>query len=274
MEKINLDMNNCTTKISMWNINGFVNNFEKLEYFINEEKPDILCLNEIKNHDQSKIDKITSDKYKDYNKYYNLSLIKYPGGYSGVSVWSKYKPNNVYYGMNNFIENNKHDNEGRLITLEFDKYYLVCVYVPNSGRDLKRLDYRTKEWDVDFNIFINKLLSLKYVIISGDMNTVHKDIDIHNPKTKTKRAGVTVEEKNNFDKLLDLGLIDIQRYLNPKTPIYTWWYGKCKSLNKGWRLDYFLMSKNIIKNVINTNIHDTFVEDDHCPISLTFNEIQ
>ena len=164
------------------------------------------------------------------------------------------------------------DNEGRVITLEFDDFYLTHVYTPNSGAALARLNYRVKTWDVEFRKFVKKLNTKKPVIVCGDLNCAHQEIDIHSPKTNLKSAGFTIEERNNFDKLLDEAkLIDTFRYLYPDKILYSYWdyRSNARIKNKGWRIDYFLVSKKIINKVKKSSILTDVLGSDHAPVKLS-----
>ena len=188
-------------------------------------------------------------------------------GYSGILVYSKIEPLNVTFGMG--IE--EHDHEGRMITLEYDDFYLVSVYVPNVKRDLSRLDY-CMIWEDEFKDYVKKLEKKKPVIICGDMNVAHEEIDIKNAKANRGNAGFTDEERDKMTKLLDSGFIDTYRYYNPDSEEYTWWsyIGKAREKNIGWRIDYFLVSKDIIKKIKNTMIYTDIMGSDHCPIGIEY----
>jgi len=247
-------------KIISWNVNG-IRSLIKTEYINNlliEEDPDILCFNETKLSDE--LDNNIFDNYQ--YKYFNISKKK---GYSGTIIYSKNKPINTFIGLYDI------DNEGRVITLEFKKFYLVNVYTPNSGVGLNRLNWRINIWDVNFINYIEKLQIDKPVIICGDLNVAHTEIDLKNPKTNLHSAGFTLEERNSFNKLLEnCFLIDTFRYLNPTKIEYSYWSYMNKSRNKniGWRIDYFLVSNKIIKKVIKSIILTNILGSDHAPIKL------
>ena len=188
-------------------------------------------------------------------------------GYSGILVYSKIEPLNVTFGMG--IE--EHDHEGRMITLEYDDFYLVSVYVPNVKRDLSRLDYRMI-WEDEFKDYVKKLEKKKPVIICGDMNVAHEEIDIKNAKANRGNAGFTDEERDKMTKLLDSGFIDTYRYYNPDKEVYTWWsyLGHAREKNIGWRIDYFLVSRDIINKIKNTMIYTDIMGSDHCPIGIEY----
>ena len=217
-------------KLISWNVNGLRAVLGKgfLDFF-DSEKPDILCLQEIKLSERQ-----LDLELEGYEAYYNYAEKK---GYSGTAIYTKIKPINVTYGIG--IE--KHDNEGRVITLEFDKCYLVNVYTPNSQRELVRLSYRM-EWEDDFRAYLISLDKIKPVILCGDLNVAHKEIDLKNPKTNRRNAGFTDEERSKFTELLEAGFIDTFRHFYPdKTGAYTWWsyMFKARHNNAGWRIDYF-----------------------------------
>lgn len=247
-------------KIISWNVAGFRAVLKKgFEKFFNRIDADIFCINE---------SKVNLDQFdfspKGYNMYLNPAKRK---GYSGILVYSKIVPLKVTYGMG--IE--EHDGEGRMITLEYNDFYLVSVYVPNVKRDLSRLDYRMV-WEDDFRKYVKKLEKKKPVIICGDMNVAHEEIDIKNAKANKGNAGFTDEEREKMTLLLDKGFIDVYRYYNPDKEMYTWWsyMGKAREKDIGWRIDYFLVSKSIIKKVKNPMIYTDIMGSDHCPIGIDY----
>ena len=247
-------------KIISWNVAGFRAVLKKgFEKFFNRIDADIFCINE---------SKVNLDQFdfspKGYNMYLNPAKRK---GYSGILVYSKIDPLKVTYGMG--IE--EHDEEGRMITLEYNDFYLVSVYVPNVKRDLSRLDYRMV-WEDDFRKYVKKLEKKKPVIICGDMNVAHEEIDIKNAKANRGNAGFTDEEREKMTMLLDKGFIDVYRYYNPDKEMYTWWsyMGKAREKDIGWRIDYFLVSKSIIKKVKNPMIYTDIMGSDHCPIGIDY----
>ena len=186
-------------------------------------------------------------------------------GYSGTLVFTKIDPINVSYGMG--IE--EHDKEGRIITLEYDKFYLVTVYTPNAKNDLSRLEYRMK-WEDDFKSYLKMLELTKPVVVCGDLNVAHNEIDIKNAKSNRGSAGFTDEERDKFSKLLEAGFIDTFRYLYPEKIKYSWWsyMGHARENNTGWRIDYFVVSNNFIDKVNDSIIHDHILGSDHCPIEI------
>ena len=226
--------------------------------FFDSVDADIFCLQEIKLSEGQ----IEWNK-ENYYSYWNYAEKK---GYSGTAVFSKVKPLSVKYG----IGIDEHDHEGRVITLEFENFYMVTVYTPNSQRELTRLEYRMK-WEDDFRNFLNDLRKTKPVVVTGDMNVAHKEIDLKNPKTNRKNAGFTDEERQKMTELLDSGFIDTFRYFYPDVEQkYSWWsyMFKSREKNAGWRIDYFLASKELEDRLISAEIHDKVLGSDHCPIEL------
>lgn len=246
-------------KFISWNVNGIRACVTKgfLEFF-KEVDADIFCLQETK----LQAGQIDLD-LPGYYDYWNYAQKK---GYSGTAIFTKKKPINVTYGIN--IE--EHDNEGRVITLEFEDLYFITVYTPNSQSELKRLDYRMK-WEDDFKNYLTKLDKIKPVIVCGDLNVAHKEIDLKNPKTNRKNAGFTDEERNKLTTLLDSGFIDTYRYFNPdKEGIYSWWSYRfnARKNNSGWRIDYFLASEKLKDRLVSADIHTEVLGSDHCPVEL------
>ena len=258
-------------KIIAWNINGIRSSIKTNDFydFINNENPDIFCLGETKISCpfldvQNEIKNNLKHKYFDY-----WSPCKVRKGYSGTAIFSKQEPISVINGMK--INDTEYDDEGRVITCEFPKFYLLHVYTPNSGELLKRLDYRVNTWDKMFIKYILKLKEHKKVIVCGDLNVAHKEIDLKNPKTNLKSAGFTIEERNSFDTLLEkTKLIDSFRYYHPEEIKYSYWTYKfnARKKNTGWRIDYFLVSEKLIKKVIKSDILIDIMGSDHAPIIL------
>lgn len=246
-------------KLVSWNVNGLRACINKgfLDYF-KEVNADVFCIQETKVQEgQVELD------LKGYHQYWNYAKKK---GYSGTAVFTRYKPLSVKYGIG--IE--EHDNEGRVITLEFEDFYLVNCYTPNSQRELARLDYRMK-WQDDFKGFLKELDSKKPVILCGDLNVAHKEIDIKNPDANRRNAGFTDEEREKMTELLDDGFIDTFRYFYPdKEEAYTWWsyMRKSRERNIGWRIDYFIVSERFKDRLKNAEIHDHIMGSDHCPVVL------
>ena len=264
-----------TIKIIHWNVNGFRPLLKKdeLDKLIKEENPDFICINETKiDYDVIKsmnLSKLFENKHK-YKSYWNCSIEK--KGYAGTAILTKYSPISVSYGMN--IK--KHDKEGRMITLEYDKFYLVACYTPNAGEGLKRVDYRVKEWDKDFFEYINGLKNKKDVIFTGDLNVARENIDIFDPKGKEKLPGFSKMEKESFNNFLNQGFVDTFRDLHPKEQKYSFFSKrtKGKESNKGWRLDYFIINKdakNIVVKESDMLDKDKYNASDHIPIIFTFN---
>lgn len=256
-------------KISSWNINGLraVLKKNEIENYISKEKPEIFCLNETK-VDKEALDaeQIGKQMPKGYFQYWNCC--KCSKGYSGVAVFSQYKPLSVKADLG--IP--EHDQEGRTLTLEFEKFYLISCYVPNAGEKLVRLSYRTKKWDIAFRDYLNELKKKKHVILCGDLNVAHHEIDISNPKGNLRSAGFTVEEREEFTKLLETGFVDSFRELYPKEVKYSYWSmrSNARASNKGWRLDYFVVNKDCFdKGVKDSQINNNIHGSDHCPIELT-----
>ncbi|WP_296644878.1 exodeoxyribonuclease III [Romboutsia sp. 13368] len=246
-------------KFISWNVNGIRACVTKgfLEFF-KEVDADIFCLQETKlQAGQIELD------LPGYYEYWNYAEKK---GYSGTAIFTKKKPINVTYGIG--IE--EHDKEGRVITIEFEDLYFITVYTPNSQSELKRLDYRMK-WEDDFKNYLINLDKIKPVIVCGDLNVAHKEIDLKNPKTNRKNAGFTDEERDKLTTLLDSGFIDTYRYFNPdKEGIYSWWSYRfnARKNNSGWRIDYFLASDKLKDRLVSANIHTEVLGSDHCPVEL------
>ncbi len=247
-------------KIISWNVAGFRACLKKgFEEFFYKENPDIICLQETK-----LLEKELEFKPEGYD-YYLYSADK--KGYSGTLVYSKIKPLNVKFGLN--IE--EYDIEGRTITLEYEDFYLINVYVPNVKRDLSRMDSRMNYEDI-FRKYVNNLSKTKNVVVCGDFNVSHTEIDIKNPKANINNAGFTIEERNKMTELLESGFIDTYRYFNPdETDCYTWWsyMRNAREKNIGWRLDYFLVNNSFINNIKDSKIYKDVMGSDHCPIGIT-----
>ena len=246
-------------KLISWNVNGIRACVEKgfLEYF-KEIDADIFCIQETKLQEGQ-----INLELEEHHQYWNYAVKK---GYSGTAVFTKEKPINVKYG----IGIDEHDQEGRVVTLEYDKFQLVNVYTPNSQRELARLDYRM-EWEDVFRDYLMKLDMDKPVILCGDLNVAHKEIDLKNPKTNRKNAGFTDEEREKMTQLLESGFIDTFRYFYPnKTEAYSWWsyMGRAREKNVGWRIDYFIVSERLKSMLIDAQIHSHIMGSDHCPVVL------
>ncbi len=246
-----------------WNVNGLRAVINKgFEEFFKEADADIFCIQEIKMQEDQIDDKIR-EIFKGYNTYWNSAEKK---GYSGTAIITKNIPLNIKFGIG--IE--EHDKEGRVITLEFDKFYMVNCYTPNSKRELERLDYRMV-WEDAFRNYLLELNKKKPVIVCGDLNVAHKEIDLKNPKTNRKNAGFTDEEREKMTELLNAGFTDTFRYLYPdKTDTYTWWsyMFKAREKNAGWRIDYFIVSNSIKDKIKESYIYSEVMGSDHCPVGL------
>ena len=247
-------------KMISWNVNGlravmgknFMEEFHKLD-------ADFFCLQETKLQEGQ----INMD-LPGYYQYWNYAERK---GYSGTAIFTKHKPIAVTYGLGIA----EYDTEGRVITLEYEDFFLVTVYTPNSQNELKRLDYRM-DWEDAFRVYLNDLAEKKGVIVCGDMNVAHKEIDLKNPKTNRRNAGFTDEERSKMSELLESGFIDSYRYFYPDTEgVYSWWSYRfqARAKNAGWRIDYFLVSENMENRMSGATIHTDIMGSDHCPIELT-----
>ena len=249
--------------IVSFNVNGLRSILNKdLMNFINNDKSDIYCFQETK----MQIDDSIYNVFKDYPFIYFNNAIK--KGYSGTLIISKLKPLNVIYGIND-----EYNDEGRIITLEFNDFYLVNVYSPNSKKELLRLDYRMIFED-KLKEYLTNLKMKKNVILCGDLNVAHKEIDIKNPKNNLRSAGFTIEERTKFSELLESGFIDTFRYFYPDTIKYSWWSYMFNSRknNAGWRIDYFVVNKEFISQIKDSEILNEIYGSDHCPIKLTIYE--
>ncbi|PAN27993.1 hypothetical protein GQ55_5G125100 [Panicum hallii var. hallii] len=254
-------------KILSWNVNGLQTAVElgfSADQLASRENFDVLCLQEthLQEHNVNVFKNLIQIQDFD-NSYWSCSVTKL--NYSGTAVISRVKPISVQYGLG--IPD--HDHEGRVITLEFDDFYLVNAYVPNSGRGLQRLNYRVNDWDLCFSDFIKKLECSKPVIVAGDLNCARQSIDIHNPQAKTEAAGFTIEERESFEEnFSSKGLIDTFRKQHPNAVAYTFWGENQRISNKGWRLDYFLASESIADKVHDSYILPDVSFSDHSPIGL------
>ena len=245
-------------KLISWNVNGLRacagkglgESFKALD-------ADVVCLQETKMQ-AGQLDL----EFDGYESYWNYADKK---GYSGTAIYTRIKPLSV----SNNIGIDEHDHEGRVITMEFDDFYLVCVYVPNSQDELKRLTYRMK-WEDDFRSYVSGLAEKKGVVICGDLNVAHNEIDIKNPASNRHNAGFTDEERGKFNALLDAGFVDSWRMLNPDTVKYSWWSYrfKARERNAGWRIDYFIVSESMKDRISGAEIHNEIFGSDHCPVEL------
>ena len=249
-------------KFISWNVNGLraCNDKGFSDIFKNLDA-DFFCLQETKMQ-AGQLDLA----FDGYESYWNYAEKK---GYSGTAIFTKHKPISVTYGINK----EEHDKEGRVITLEMEKFYLVTVYTPNSQDGLKRLEYRM-EWEEEFRKYLHELDKKKPVVVCGYLNVAHKEIDLKNPKTNRKNAGFTDEEREKFTILLDSGFTDTFRYFYPdKTEIYSWWSYRfqARAKNAGWRIDYFLASSRINDLLESATIHTEIFGSDHCPVEVQIN---
>lgn len=245
-------------KFISWNVNGlracvdknFKEDFVKLD-------ADFFCLQETKMQ-EGQLDL----QFEGYRSYWNYADKK---GYSGTAIYTKHVPLSVTYG----IGIDEHDHEGRVITLEMPDFYLVTVYTPNSQDELKRLSYRM-QWEEDFQAYLKKLDETKPVIVCGDMNVAHQEIDLKNPKTNTRNAGFTDEERQKFTQLLSYGFVDTWRFLHPDEVKYSWWSYRfqARKKNAGWRIDYFVISERLKEKLHSAEIHNDVFGSDHCPVEI------
>jgi len=246
-------------KLISWNVNGLRACIQKgfLEYF-READADVFCIQE------SKLQEGQVDlKIPGYHQYWNYAEKK---GYSGVAVFSKAEPLNFTCG----IGREEHDKEGRVITLEYNDMYIVTVYTPNSQEELARLGYRM-QWEDEFRSYIKGLDGKKPVVVCGDMNVAHKEIDLKNPGSNRRNAGFTDEERNKFSEFLEAGFIDTYRYFYPdREGVYSWWSYRfnARANNAGWRIDYFCVSERLAERLISADIHSQVLGSDHCPVEL------
>ena len=249
-------------KLISWNVNGlracmgkdFEKSFQQLD-------ADFFCLQETKMQ-AGQLDLA----FPGYESYWNYAEKK---GYSGTAIFTKHRPLSVSYGMGV----DEHDHEGLVITLELEQFYLVTVYTPNSQEELRRLDYRMR-WEDDFKVFLKKLEERKPVVVCGDMNVAHQEIDLKNPKTNRRNAGFTDEEREKMTNLLNSGFTDTFRFFHPDLKdAYSWWSYRfrAREKNTGWRIDYFLSSKSIDDKLVGAEIHNEILGSDHCPVELTLN---
>ncbi len=247
-------------KLVSWNVNGIRAALGKgLGDFVTGANPDILCLQETK----ASPDQVSAPFFEDFHHYWNSAEKK---GYSGTVVFTREEPRAVSFG----IGKPKHDKEGRVLTLEYDDFYLVNVYTPNSQNELRRLDYRM-EWDKDFLAYVKKLEKTKPVIFCGDLNVAHQEIDIARPKQNRRNAGFTDEERAGFDNIVAAGFIDSFRHFHPEEPDhYSWWSYRAgaRAKNIGWRIDYFCVSGSLSKNLKSASILSDVMGSDHCPVVL------
>ena len=253
-------------KLISWNVNGLRAVVNKgFKEFFKEIDADIFCIQETKMQ-EAQLDENILEIFEGYNAYWNSAEKK---GYSGTAIFTKQKPLNVTYG----IGKEEHDKEGRVITLEFEKFYIVNIYTPNSKRELERLDYR-QLWEDEIRAYLLKLKENKSVVICGDLNVAHTEIDLKNPKTNRKNAGFTDEERAKMTELLNAGFVDTYRYKYPEVEgKYSWWsyMFHAREKNAGWRIDYFIVSENLKDKIEDAKILDDIYGSDHCPVELDLN---
>ncbi len=246
-------------KFISWNVNGIRACLQKdFMRFFNDADADIFCLQETKIQEGQ-----VSLDLPGYHQYFNYAVKK---GYSGTAIFSKKEPLSVAYG----IGMEEHDQEGRVITLEFEEFYMVTVYTPNSKQQLERLEYRMV-WEDDFRAYLHKLNESKPVVVCGDLNVAHKEIDLKNPKTNHHSAGFTDEERGKMTELLASGFVDTYRHFYPDTEgVYSWWSYRfqARTKNAGWRIDYFLVSEDMKDKLVSANIHTQVLGSDHCPVEV------
>jgi exodeoxyribonuclease-3 len=249
-------------KLVSWNVNGIRACVRKgfLDYF-KEIDADIFCIQESKLQEGQ-----ISLELDGYHQYWNYALKK---GYSGTAIFTKHKPISVAYGVGQAVD----EPEGRIITLEFEKFYLINVYTPNSKRDLDRLGYRL-QWEDEIRNYLIELDQIKPVILCGDLNVAHQEIDLKNPKSNKGNSGFTEEERGKMTNLLAEGFVDSFRYCYPeKQDVYTWWsyMSKVRERNIGWRIDYFIVSNRIAEHLIDSQVHSDILGSDHCPVCIEMN---
>lgn len=241
-----------------WNVNGLRAIYKKgFEEIFNGFDADFICLQETKMQEGQ-----FEFMPEGYQGYFNYAVKK---GYSGTAIYTRHTPISVRYGINK----EEHDQEGRVVTLEYDNFHLVCVYTPNAQEELRRLSYRM-EWEDAFRGFLKELDAFKPVIVCGDLNVAHQEIDLKNPKTNHFNPGFSDEERSQFSNLMKNGFVDTFRYLYPETVRYSWWSYRMNAREKGvgWRIDYFLISDRLVNDLKEATIHDDIFGSDHCPVSI------
>lgn len=245
-------------KFISWNVNGLRACVKKdFEASFHHLDADFFCLQETKMQ-AGQLDL----QFEGYQSYWNYADKK---GYSGTAIYTKHAPLNITYGLG--ID--EHDHEGRVITMEMEDFFLITVYVPNSQDELRRLDYRM-QWEDDFRAYVKQLDAIKPVIICGDLNVAHEEIDLKNPKTNRRNAGFTDEEREKMTILLNNGFVDTFRHLYPEQVTYSWWSYRfrAREKNAGWRIDYFLISERLKERLVDAKIHTEILGSDHCPVEL------
>jgi len=264
-------------KLYSWNVNGIrsVDKKGALADFITKEQPDVICFQETKAH-EAQIDL----EFPEYEKFWCSAEKK---GYSGTSIWTKIAPTSVSYGLPEGLITEYHldsdaygdpSNEGRVMSMEFPEFSVVTVYTPNSKGDLSRLELRHKQWDPAFRQYLQTRQETKPVLVCGDLNVAHTELDLANPKPNIGKAGFTDEERHGFEKLLAAGLLDTFRLFHTEGGQYTWWshWANARARNVGWRIDYFLASAALQDKIIEARIHADILGSDHCPVSVTLME--
>ncbi len=250
-------------KFVTWNVNGLRAARKKGfdEFFVNTDA-DIFAIQETKMQEEQK-----EHDFPGYHEYWNCAKKK---GYSGTLIYTKKQPLNVVFG----IDGNGYNDEGRIIALEYEKFYFVNVYVPNAQPELARLEYRM-EFEDNFRDYLNRLKQKKSVILCGDLNVAHKEIDLKNPKANEKNPGFSIEERTKFQELLDTGFIDTYRYLYPDTVKYTWWSYRfnARANNSGWRIDYFVVSEDLKSKIKDVRLLNDIFGSDHCPVEIDLTDL-
>ena len=248
-------------KVITWNVNGIRAVLKKgFLDFLRDEDPDIVCLQETKAMKEQ-----VEESFDGYHTFWCSAKRK---GYSGTAIFSKHEPLAVTYGLG--VE--EHDDEGRVVCLEFEKAYVLTVYTPNAKADLSRLLYRTSEWDQAFLSYANALSAKKPVVFCGDLNVAHKEIDLANPKANVGCPGFTMEERQSFDNMIKAGFVDAFRNFDASPGRYTWWSYRAgaRERNVGWRIDYFMLSPSLVPLALSCEILDRVLGSDHCPVSIRF----
>lgn len=241
-----------------WNVNGLRAIYQKdFPKIFKDFDADFFCLQETKMQ-EGQLD----FSPEGYHKYFNYAIKK---GYSGTAIYTRHQPLSINYG----IQLEQHDQEGRVVTLEYEQFYLVCVYTPNAQDELKRLSYRM-EWEDAFRAYLVKLDQTKAVILCGDLNVAHEEIDLKNPQSNHQNPGFSDQERQQFTNLLESGFVDSFRYLHPDAQQYSWWSYRMKARerNVGWRIDYFVVSDRLVSELSEATIHDDVFGSDHCPVSI------
>lgn len=267
LETIQVFQRQSNSKIFVtWNVAGMRSTAKDPLFsgFLSKLEPDVVCFQETKLSDNSQVSQVTPFLSEQYQNIWNHCTAR--KGYSGTAILTREKPLSVSYGL----QDEKHNEEGRVITLEMEEYYLVNAYVPNSGEGLRRLDYRIDSWEKDMCQYLCDLDQKKPVVYTGDLNVAHQEIDIYQPKGHEKHAGFTPQERQKFSELLQCGFVDAFRYLHPQQQSFTYWSkrAKAKERNHGWRLDYFVISERLVPCLVQCEIFENIYISDHCPLML------